>query len=213
MMYRVIAVMAVLASGTVYGGAKLFDKMPVPVATAVIAEKPGKTIGGAAAVLLPADLTSKQATLLQQAYAAAKAEGIRNPETMQVILLQETKAGGMASYKVANPGPEAYYGPFQIKLAATRDVLLRNPALYKKYDFHTKTDDEVKANLILNEKFNTEIAAKYVRVLEKEYGLSGTQLINAYNRGPTGVQRVGNDFHYAVEGAQKLAAYKRKGKV
>lgn len=211
-MYRVIAVMALVASGTIYGGVKMYDKMPVPVATAVIAEKPGKTMGGGAAVLLPTTLTSKQATLLQQAYAAAKAEGI-NPETMQVILLQETRAGAMTSYKVANPGPNAYYGPMQIKLAATRDVLQRNPDLYKKYNFHTKSDDEVKANLILNEKFNIEVAAKYVKILQREYGLKGTQLTNSYNRGPTGVHAVGDDFHYAIEGQKKLAAYKRKGKV
>jgi len=212
MMYRVIAVMAVVASGTIYGGYKMFEELPVPVATAVIAEKPGKVMGGSNAVLLPQNLSNKQARLLQQAYAAAKAEGV-NPETMQVILLQETGAGTAPSYKVANAGPNAYYGPMQIKLAATRHVLDRNPGLYKKYDFHTHTDDEVKANLILNEKFNIEIAAKYVKILQKDYGLSGTKLTNAYNRGPTGVQSVGDDFHYAVEGREKLAAYKRKGKL
>jgi hypothetical protein len=212
MMNRVIAVMAVVASGTIYGGYKMYEKLPVPVATAVIAEKPGKTMGGSAAVLLPTTLSNKQAALLQQAYAAAKAEGI-SPETMQVILLQETRAGAMASYKVANVGPNAYYGPMQIKLGATRDVLQRNPHLYKKYNFHTKSDDEVKANLILNEKFNIEVAAKYVKILQKEYGLRGTQLTNSYNRGPTGVHAVDDSFHYAIEGQKKLAAYKRKGKV
>lgn len=211
-MKQVIAVMALIASGTVYGAYKLFQQVPVPVATAVIAEKPGKTMGGVASVLLPKTLSNKQALLLQQAYAAAKAEGV-NPETMQVILLQETRAGAMASYKVANAGPNAYYGPMQIKLAATRDVLQRSPGLYKKYDFHTKSDDEVKANLILNEKFNIEVAAKYVKILQKEYGLSGNKLTNAYNRGPGGVQSVGDDFHYALDGQQKLAAYKRKGKL
>ena len=211
MMYRVIAVMAVVASGTIYGGVKMFDALPVPVATAVIAEKPGKTMGGSAAVLLPQNLSNKQARLLQQAYAAAKAEGV-NPETMQVILLQETRAGAMSSYKVANEGPNAYYGPMQIKLAATKDVLLRNPNLYKKYDFHTRSDDEVKANLILNEPFNIEIAAKYVKILQSTYGLGGTKLTHAYNRGPGGVEAVGDDFHYAREGQEKLAKYKRSGK-
>lgn len=212
MMYRVIAVMAAVATGSIAGGAMLYHKLPVPVATAVIAEKPGKTMGGSAAVLLPQNLSNKQSRLLQQAYAAAQAEGI-SPETMQVILLQETQAGAMSSYKVANAGPNAYYGPMQIKLAATRDVLQRNPNLYKKYDFHTHTDDEVKANLILNEKFNIEVAAKYVKILQKEYSLSGTKLTNAYNRGPGGVESVGDDYHYAREGKAKLAEYKRKGKV
>lgn len=211
-MKQVIAVMALIASGTVYGAYKLYQQVPVPVATAVIAEKPGKTMGGVASVLLPKTLSNKQAALLQQAYAAAKAEGV-NPETMQVILLQETRAGAMSSYKVANVGPNAYYGPMQIKLAATRDVLQRNPSLYKKYDFHTKSDDEVKANLILNEKFNIEVAAKYVKILQREYGLNGTKLTNAYNRGPGGVEYVDDNFHYAIEGKKKLAEYKRKRKL
>ncbi|WP_407304236.1 hypothetical protein [Acinetobacter sp.] len=212
-MKQVIAVMALFASGTVYGAYQLFERAPVPVATAVIAEKPGKTMGGVAAVLLPKSLSNKQSYLLNMAYSMAKQEGIRNPEVLQAILLQETGAGTAKSYKVANPGPQAYYGPMQLKLAAARDVLSRNPKLYNKYEFHTHTDDEVKANLILNEKFNVEIAAKYVRILEKEYALSGTKLTNAYNRGPTGVQSVDDDFHYAREGAEKLAAFKRKRKL
>lgn len=210
-MNRIIAVMAVVAAGTGYGAYELYTRMPVPVATAVIAEKPGKTMGGSAAMLLPTNLNSKQSQLLQQAVSFAKAEGV-SPETAQIILLQETKAGAMASYKVANAGPNAYYGPMQIKLAATRDVLQRNASLYKKYDFHTHTDDEVKANLILNEKFNIEVAIKYVKILQRDYGLTGTKLINAYNRGPTGVQAVGDDWHYAREGREKLNEYKRKGR-
>lgn len=211
-MYRVIAAMTVVAAGTIYGGVKLYDKLPVPVATAVIAEKPGKTMGGTAAVLLPTNLSNKQATLLQLADTVARDEGI-SPEMFKVILLQETRAGAMASYKVANVGPNAYYGPMQIKLAATRDVLQRNPSLYKKYNFHTTSDDEVKANLILNEKFNMVVAAKYLKILQKEYGLTGTKLTNAYNRGPGGVQYVDDNFHYAREGKEKLARYKRDGKV
>jgi len=209
-MKQVIGVMALVASGVVYGSYKLFEQIPTPVATAVIAEKPGKTMGGVASILLPQTLSSKQSTLLNLAYAAAKQEGLKNPDVMQIILLQETKAGAMKSYKVANAGPDAYYGPMQIKLNAARDVLSRNPQLYTKYDFHTHTDDEVKANLILNEKFNIDVAAKYVKILQTQYGLSGRELTNSYNRGPSGVKNVGDDFHYAVEGEQKLAEYKHK---
>jgi hypothetical protein len=212
-MKQVITVMALVVAGTVYGAYKLFDYVPTPIATAVIAEKPGKTMGGNLAVLLPQNLSSKQSYLLNAAYAAAKAEGFKNPEIMQTILLQETRAGSMKSYKVANAGPEAYYGPMQIKLAAARDVLARNPALYAKYDFHTKTDDEVKANLILNEKFNIEVATKYVGILQVVYGLTGRELTNAYNRGAGGVKSVGPDYHYAIEGERKLAEFKRSGKV
>lgn len=200
---------AVLLSGAYY----LFDHIPTATPSQVIGEK--GTMGGTNTVIrVPPNLTEKQNALLTMAYKSAKAEGFSNPEIMQTILLQETRAGAMKSYKVANPGSEAYYGPMQIKLAAARDVLSRFPALWDKYEFHTKTDDEVKANLILNEEFNVEVAAKYVHILQRIYRLQGRELINAYNRGPGGVKRVNSqNFHYAIEGEKKLQTIKNGGRV
>lgn len=215
-MKKVIFVLTLITASAVYGASQLFVLVPPPAGTAVIAEKSddGK-VGGQAAVLLPANLTSDQGKLLNAAYDIAKADGHKNPELVQAILLQETNAGGMAKYRVANAGAGAdtYFGPMQIKLGAAKDVLSKWPVLFTKYKLQTRTDDEIKAHLIMDDRFNLEVASKYLLVLQKEYGLSGRELVNAYNRGPGGVKSVDNDsFHYAIGAEQKLAAYKAKHK-
>ena len=212
-MKSVIVALSLVTATVVFGVAQLFELVPEATGTAVIAEKGiGGKYGNQTAQLLPKDLTSEQGKLLAKAYEIAKADGHRNPELVQAILLQETMAGGMKAYRVANPGPEAYFGPMQIKLAAAKDVLGRWPALFTKYKIQTRTDDEIKANLILNDAFNLEIGSKYLLMLQREYGFSGRELMNAYNRGPGGVKHVGSDFHYAVGAEQKLAVWKAKRK-
>ena len=210
-MKKVIVGMALATTLVVYGAVELYQElMPQPIATAVIGEKQSVIIGGSTATLLPATLSTKQSRLLNMALTIAKEEGLKHPEIIQSILLQETEAGGMKVYKVANPGPDAYFGPMQLKLGATRDVLNQHPVLWTKYDFHTRTDDEVKANLILNEEFNIRVAVKYVKLLQAQYGFTGRELLNAYNRGPGGVKAVDDTFHYAVGAEAKLAAFKAK---
>ena len=210
-MTKVNAALAVALAAVLAGAFQLWSLTPEVVGNSVIAEKAvAGTAGNQVATLLPANLTAKQGALLNKAYEIAKADGHRDPAVVQSILLQETMAGGMSSYKVANPGPEAYFGPMQIKLAAAKDVLQRWPSLFSKYAFHTKTDDEIKANLILNETFNIEVGSKYLLMLKQQYGFSGRQLVNAYNRGPGGVHGVDDNFHYAIGAERKLAALKRK---
>ena len=212
-MKKVIVVLSLLTATALYGAAALFQHIPTSIGTAVIAEKSeGGKVGGQAATLLPANLSTEQGRLLTKAYEIAKADGHKNPEIVQAILLQETQAGGMKSYRVANAGPEAYFGPMQIKLAAARDVLSKWPDLFLKYKFHTRSDDEIKANLILNDRFNIEVASKYLLVLQRQYGFQGQELMNAYNRGPGGVKSVDSDYHYAREASAKLAAYKQRGR-
>lgn len=164
--------------------------------------------GNLAALNTPADLSKDQRNLLKIAYKIAADDGHTNPEIVQAILLQETSAGAMKSYKVANPGKNAYFGLLQIKVGAARDVLKRHPQLWAKYNFHTTTDDEIKANLILNDYFNLEIGSKYLLLLKNQYGFSGRTLMNAYNRGPGGVKSVDDNYHYAIGAERKLAAYK-----
>jgi hypothetical protein len=211
-MKKVIVVLSLITAMAVFGAGELFSFMPSSIGTAVIAEKAKDGhVGGGAAVLLPSNMTTGQGQLLNKAYEIAKADGHRNPELLQAILLQETLAGGLKSYRVANPGPDAYFGVGQIKLSAAKDVLSKWPNLFSRFSLHTKTDDEIKANLILNDGFNMAVASKYLLILEKQYGYQGRELVNAYNRGPGGVKGVGNDFHYAKEAEVKLAAY-RSGK-
>ncbi len=146
------------------------------------------------AIEVPNNLSDKQQINLNKAYEIAKADGHKDPEILQGIILQESNAGALKSYNVAGQEfglkPfERYYGLAQIKLAAAKDVLKSFPMLYTKYDIQTKTDDEIVANLILKDEFNIEVASKYLRILKDQYGIkSYNTLLIAYNRGPGGIK-------------------------
>jgi hypothetical protein len=194
-MIGMLAVLGALAMGA----AQLFETMPQPTGTTVIGEKPvGPRMGNQAAVVVPRGLTKEQHQVLTKAYLQAKADGHRHPELVQGVILQESKAGGMDSYRVAGNRGDEYYGLGQIKVGAARDVLARWPELWQKYKFQTRTDDELKANLILNPAFNIEITSKYLLLLTRQYGFQGRELLNAYNRGPGGVKAVDDSYHYAI---------------
>lgn len=212
-MYKVLTAMIVVLSLVSSALYQMQALNPTPSANQVLAEKSNIIMGGQAAVLVPADLTNSQHQLLNTAYSIAKADGHKNPELVQGVLLQETKAGAMASYKVAGTPGDLYYGLGQLKIGATREVMSAWPVLWSKYKFQTRTDDELKANLILNQTFNIEVTSKYLKLLQQRYGYSGRQLVNAYNRGPSGVHSVDDSFHYAVGAENKLAAYKRGQRV
>jgi hypothetical protein len=210
-MYKTLAALGVVLALVSSAAYQMVGLLPEPKANTVLAEKSSVILGGQAAVLVPDNLSTSQYQVLNTAYQIAKADGHKNPELVQGILLQESKAGAMNSYKVAGNKGDEYYGLGQIKLAATRDVMATFPALWAKYKFQTKTDDELKANLILNQTFNIEITSKYLKMLQERYGLSGRQLVNAYNRGPGGVKNVDSSFHYAI-GVEKNIANMRKKK-
>jgi len=208
-MYKTFTALGVVVAlvSTVF--VKLIQLEPEPRGNVVIAEKSDVIKGGQMAVVVPANLSNTQHQLLNDAYKIAREDGHKNPELVQGVILQETRAGAMSVYKVAgNPG-DLYYGIGQIKIGAARDVMSAFPKLWAKYKFHTRTDDELKANLILNQLFNIEITSKYLKLLQTRYGYSGRELVNAYNRGPTGVKAVDNQFHYARGAESKLAAFKR----
>jgi len=150
--------------------------------------------GGGASMEVPRDLSSRQVKLLAMAYEIAKRDGHKHPQLLQGIILQETKAGGMQSYRVAGQefGLEAnrrYYGVAQLKLAAARDVLKRHPELWDEFDFQTRTDEEVIAALIKDDHFNLSVASKYLLVLRGHGYNTLAQLALAYNQGPTGARR------------------------
>jgi hypothetical protein len=205
-MKKVISALSLIAALVIFGAAQLYQHVPTPIGNSVIAEQGD---GARVATLLPSNMTDKQHELLNMAYDVGVEAKLKSPEILQAVLLQETGAGAAASYNVANPGPNAYFGPMQIKLVVAKTVLQKWPALFSEYGFHTKTDDEIKANLILNERFNIHVAAMYLTILSAEYGLRGRDLLNAYNRGPTGAKAVGADYHYAIGAERKLAAMKR----
>lgn len=158
--------------------------------------------GGGLVIDLPANPTSRQAQLLTLAFETAKADGHRYPQLLQGILMQETRAGEMSSYKVAGgefglPTNKRYYGVAQIKLSAARDVLKKFPYMWKSFEFHTRTDEEIIAKLIENDTFNIAVASKYLIILERSGYSTPHQLAIAYNRGPTGARSEGKVTDYS----------------
>lgn len=181
------------------------------IGTSVIAPKPGKTVGGSnAAILLPEKLTSDQMRVLNFAYKTSKEDGHKHPELLQAILLQETHAGALKSYKVAGQEfglktNERYYGLAQIKLGAAKDVLKAYPELKTKYDFHTDTDEEIIAHLIMSDEFNIEVASKYLLIISK-YNKNENFIIGAYNKGVGGAKSIGDDISN-LDYVKKVKAY------
>lgn len=211
-MRTILTLLTAVAAALVYLFWFYETTVTAPVGTSVVGERPTDRSGNQLAVVLPKTISQKQQHLMMLTHQVATAAGFKEPEVMQAILLQETQAGALKSYRVANPGPEAYFGPMQVKLAAAHDVLKRWPELYAKFDFHTRTDDEIKANLILNDRFNIEVATRYVLILKTSYGFKGRELLNAYNRGPGGVKLVADDYHYGLGAQEKLASYRARGR-
>ena len=200
----ILAVFSVMSVG-VLGN---FYQITQPrVGTSVISPKMEKQMGGNELTFsLPSSLTEKQHHLLDFAYSIAKKVGLKSPEIAQGIIFQESKAGGMDSYKVAGQEfglktNERYYGVGQIKLPATKAVLQKFPYLWDKYDFHTRTDEEIIANLIMNDLFNVEVATLYLKILSSDFGYEGDRLTAAYNKGPGGVRSVSDpsSLNYVVQ--------------
>lgn len=191
-----------LIVASIAGVIKLTDVAP----TAVISvPRDDTTKGGGFSMAVPKDLSSRQTRLLAMAYEIAKRDGHRHPQLLQGIILQETKAGALKSYKVAGHDMgltvnQRYYGVAQIKLAAAQDVLKRYPSLRDEFDFQTTTDEEVIAKLIENDRFNLAVASKYLLIL-KGYGYDTIgQLALAYNQGPGGARSHDSAEHdYSVK--------------
>lgn len=146
-------------------------------------------------VEMPKRPTRDQAKVLAMAFEVAKADGLQYPQLLQGIVMQESRAGGIAAYKVAGQEyglktNERYYGVTQVKLAAARDVLARWPGMWNVYEFQTHTDEEVIARLIEDDRFNLAIASKYLVIL-RDYGFrTPGALAVAFNKGPGGAQGV-----------------------
>lgn len=201
-------------------GLSCYAMVPVvsstPTSVISVAPESG-AVGGGFSIKLPANLSSHQATLLNMVYEIAKEDGHKQPQLLQGILLRETNAGTMSSYKVAGQEfglktNERYYGIFQLKLVAAKDALKAYPSLWKEFNFQTRTDEEIIAKLIENDRFNASVASKYVLVLRKAGYDTIAQLSTAFNKGAGGARGidVGSD-PYAVgvlKNIQKLKSGK-----
>lgn len=167
--------------------------------TVVLAAKPSKQAGGDLAVLLPETLSKKQYHILTSAYNVAKADGNQQPEKFQAIILTETLACDNNRYKVAGQefgGSARYYGCGQVKLQTAKAVLNKHPELWKY--MQTREDDEIIANLILNDEFNIKVASKYFMMTNN--GKADDFAVTAYNQGPGGATKINpSTFGYTVK--------------
>ena len=191
----ILAVVSVMSVGVL---GNFYQITQPKIGTSVISPKFDKVIGGDPLTFaVPENLSEKQHRILNAAYSIAKAIGLKKPELAQGILIQESQAGGLDSYKVAGQEfglktNERYYGVGQVKLSAAKTVMNRFPQMWDKYDFHTRTDEELIANLIMNDLFCVEISTRYLKILSDDYGYEGDKLVAAYNKGPSGVKAVEN---------------------
>jgi hypothetical protein len=162
-------------------------------------------VGGGFTMKLPEKISGNQARILSVAYDIAKRDGHSQPQILQGIVLQETKAGGMSSYKVAGQEfglktNERYYGLAQLKLSATKDVMSRYPELWKQFNFQTRMDEELIAKLIENDNFNLSVASKYLLILKASGYNTVKQMALAYNQGPGGAKSQNAETHHYSTG-------------
>ena len=205
----ILAVVSVMSVGVL---GNFYQITQPKIGTSVISPKFDKAIGGDPLTFtVPENLSEKQHRILNAAYSIAKAIGLKKPELAQGILIQESQAGGLDSYKVAGQEfglktNERYYGVGQVKLSAAKAVMSRFPQMWDKYDFHTRTDEELIANLIMNDLFCVEISTRYLKILSDDYGYEGDKLVAAYNKGPSGVKAVENpsDLNYVQKVKQHI---------
>ena len=201
-----LAIVASLALGAAVSAS--IHTIPSEPTAVISVPKSSSVRGGGFTVSLPKNLTRRQVELLTLAYAIAKKDGHTYPQLLQGILLQESRAGEHASYKVAGQefGLKAnlrYYGVTQIKLAAARDVLDRYPELKRQYEFNTLADEEVIAKLIENDSFNLAVASKYLLIM-RSYGYDTiTEMALAYNQGPGGAKNFDASTHHYPNGVMK----------
>lgn len=195
-----------IAAGLIYASAYGVNMLTDVSPTSVISIPRDEAVkGGGISMEMPKNLSARQTHMLALAYEIAKRDGHKYPQLLQGIILQETKAGELASYKVAGHDlglavNQRYYGVAQIKLAAAQDVLAKYPKLKSEFNFQTQTDEEIIAKLIENDRFNLSVASKYLLIL-RGYGYDTIgQLALAYNQGPGGARNFdSNDHHYSTK--------------
>jgi hypothetical protein len=126
-------------------------------------------------------------TLTEYALAVAKADGHKQPALVVGVLKVESDVGTASNYRVVKQGTSTFYGAGQLSLAAAKAVMKRFPDLWN--DFNTRTDEELKARLILDDRFNVKVTSKYLLIsgVNKDarkgvaaynVGLGGVELIN-----------------------------------
>ena len=178
-----------------------------------VASNDGKQGSKPYTTLIPKGLTQRQLELLNFAHEVAVKDGHKYPQYVQGIIMQESKAGNMNDWRVAglsNKVGDRYFGIGQIKLVAAKAVMKAFPDMWTYLD--TKTDEELQARLILDDRFNVRVTSKYALLMGVNE--NPTKAITAYNQGPAGAEHVNpNTWHYTVGVKQKANELKNIPKV
>lgn len=150
-----------------------------------------------AALLLSFNLYAQSCTEVQPltlfALQTAIADGHKDPRLLVGIIKIESDAGNGQGYRVVKQGSgkqaSTFYGASQLTLGAAKEVMSKFPELWA--GFNTKTDEELKAKLILDDQFNVRVASKYLLIMG--VNRNPDKGVAAYNLGLGAVELV--DYH------------------
>lgn len=202
---KLISAMCVIVSFVLVGSAATMVKPSLSrQGTAVIYATDGSYHGNKpVTMLLPDQISNRQATLLNFAYDVAKSDGFKSPQYLLGLLMQESDVCANKSYRVAglsNKPGDRYFGCGQIKLQTAKGVMARFPEMWKY--LQTKTEEELQAMLIMDDSFNIRVASKLLLILG--INTNAQKAITAYNLGEGGAKSVDPTTHtYTREVGQK----------
>jgi hypothetical protein len=136
---------------------------------------------------------------------------VGNPETLQAILLQETRGG--QTEPIGNkdsPVGKRSYGLMQVQVVAARSIFTRTPAVYERYfpnrKYNTIADEEIIALLLTNDEANIRIAAYHFKLYLQLSSGDWNRAVAAYNAGIGAVNNIPkpSEFDYVVKVKAKM---------
>lgn len=137
----------------------------------------------------------------------AKDDGHKHPCLLVGVIKVESEAGTASTYRVVKHGSgkqvSTFYGAGQLTIGAAKATMKRFPDLWG--DFNTRTEEELKARLILDDRFNVRVASKYLLIMG--VNRNPDKGVTAYNVGLGGVELV-NYYTHAYNLKVKRAAGK-----
>lgn len=174
-------------------------------------DSPVTTVVSVPAGIFASTLTQNMKTVF------AVGREIGHPETLQAILLKETRGG--QTEPIGNKGSpvgKRSYGLMQVQTVAARSVFQRFPEVYQRYfptrKYNTIADEEIIALLLTNDEANIRIAAYHFQLYLRLSGGNWNKAVAAYNTGIGAVERIGDPavFPYVVDVRAKIATEVRE---
>lgn len=136
---------------------------------------------------------------------------VGNPETLQAILLQETRGGQTEPIgNKESPVGKRSYGLMQVQVVAARSIFQRVPSLVERYfpdrKYSTIADEEIIALLLTNDEANVRIAAHHFKLYLQLCKGDWERAVAAYNAGIGAVNNipVPAEFDYVVKVKAKM---------